>query len=73
MLDPLLHARGLTPLPLYPVESVATILGITTPSVRRLIRQGRLQAIRRRRSIIGVTHAALDGYLGANPEEGAAA
>jgi hypothetical protein len=56
----LLQARGITPLGLYPVTAVAEILWISPPSVRRLIRLGKLQAIRRRRSILGVTHACND-------------
>ena len=63
MLNELLAARGLDPRGLYSVESVAEILGLTPTSVRRLIRLGDIRALHRCRSIIGVTHAALDGFL----------
>lgn len=69
MLNELLAARGAQPRGLYPVPLVAELLGLTPVTVRRLIRSGALQAIRRRRSIIGVTHAALEAFL-AQPAEG---
>lgn len=73
MLNDLLRARGIVPLGLYPVETVARILGVTAPSVRRLIRLGSLPAIRRRRSIIGITHHALDTFLSSGGHVGGAA
>lgn len=63
MLNNLLSARGITPSALYTVETVSEVLGLTPSSVRRLIRRGDLRAIRRRRSIIGVTHSALEAFL----------
>lgn len=55
---------------IYPVVIVSEILGLTPRSVRRLIRQGGLRAIHRRRSIIGVTHAALVSFLTTGRENG---
>lgn len=63
MLNNLLTARGITPSGLYDVETVSEVLGLTPSSVRRLIRRKDLRALRRRRSIIGVTHADLEAFL----------
>ena len=70
MLNELLAARGLDPRGLYPVETVAKLLGLTPTSVRRLIRLGDIRAIHRRRSIIGVTHAALEFFLTSGRQKG---
>lgn len=63
LLDVLLKARGITPASLYSVETVSEVLGLTPSSVRRLIRRKDLRALHRRRSIIGVTHSALEHFL----------
>lgn len=68
MLNELLAVRGIPPSSLYCLPDVARILGITQPSIRRLIRHGLLKAIRRRRSIIGITHPALEAYLSGDDE-----
>ncbi len=72
MLNDLLTARGITPSGLYNVETVSEVLGLTPSSIRRLIRRGDLRAIRRRRSIIGVTHSDLEAFLSGSQIRGEA-
>lgn len=72
MLNILLTARGITPSALYSVETVSEVLGLTPSSVRRLIRRKDLRALRRRRSIIGVTHIDLEGFLSGQQNGGEA-
>ncbi len=73
MLNELLAARGIPPNGLYPLDTVAAILGLTPRYLRRLIRQGHLQALRCRRTILGVTHAALDAFLASGVGSGGGA
>jgi len=59
----LLKLRGIDPQPLYPVRTVADLLWCSPLTVRKLIRLGKLTAIRRGRPIIGIPHDALVVYL----------
>lgn len=63
VLTELLNARGMEPRGIYDPHTAAALLGVHCVTVRRFIREGQLPALRRGRSIIGITHAALAAYL----------